>query len=71
MWVRAKEKIQLTAAQDDLAISQSVQAGSKWLAFHEENVNPALPWRLNHRLLNIRMPEERFRELFEEVKFDD
>ena len=48
MWVRAKEKIQLTATQEDLSISQSVQAGSKWLAFHEENVNPALPWRLNH-----------------------
>ena len=70
MWVRAKEKVQLTAASPDLIISQSVQQGSKWLAFHEDSVNPELPWRLNHRHLNIRMSEERFRELFEEIKHD-
>ena len=68
MWVRAKEKIQLTASQDDMMISQSVQQGSKWLAFEEPTINPALPWRLNHKHLNIRMREERFRALFEEIK---
>ena len=31
-------------------------------------INPALPWRLNHKHLNIRMREDRFRELFEEIK---
>lgn len=71
MWVRAKEKIQLTAAQDDMIISQSVQKGSKWLAFHEPNVNSSLPWRVNHRHLNIRLRKERFEEIFEEVKYDE
>ena len=67
MWVRAKEKVQLEAVATDLAITQSVQQGSKWLAFFEEDVNPDLPWRLNHKHLNIRMKEERFRELFEPI----
>ena len=67
MWVRAKEKVQLEAAASDLAITQSVQQGSKWLAFFEESINPELPWRLNHKHLNIRMREDRFCELFEEI----
>ena len=71
MWVRAKEKVQLVAESPDLIITQSVQQGSKWLAFNEEHVNAVLPWRLNHRHLNIRMSEERFRELFEEVKNEE
>lgn len=67
MWVRAKKKVQLEAISPDLTITQSVQEGSKWLAFHEENINPSLPRRLNHRHLNIRMTEDHFRELFEEI----
>ena len=61
----------VVSSRPDLIISQSVQQESKWLAFHKENVNPALPWRLNHRHLNMRMSEDRFRELFEEVKRDE
>ena len=71
MWVRAKEKIQISAAEAEIMITQSVQKGSKWLAFFEEQVNENLPWRLNHKHLNIRMKEERFRELFEEVKREE
>ena len=68
MWVRAKEKTQLTVTDGHtMLISQSVQPGSKWLAFHEPEVVPSLPWRLNHKHLNIRLPEERFKELFEEI----
>ncbi len=68
MWVRAKEKMQITASQPDLIITQSVQQGSMWLAFHEPEVNPDLPWRLNHKHLNVRMREDKFRELFEEKR---
>lgn len=71
MWVRAKEKIQLSAVASELAITQSVQKGSKWLAFYEDQIDKNLPWRLNHKHLNIRMEEERFRELFEEIKWED
>lgn len=66
MWVRAKAKTQLTAATPDLIITHSVQEGSKWLAFYEPGVCVNLPWRVNHKKLNIRVSEERFRELFEE-----
>ena len=66
MWVRAKSKTQLTAATPDLIITHSVQEGSKWLAFYEPEVEASLPWRVNHKKLNIRVNEERFRELFEE-----
>ena len=68
MWVRAKEKVQISAAQPDLVITQSIQQGSMWLAFHEPDVNPALPWRLNHKHLNVRMDEARFLALFEEKR---
>ena len=71
MWVRAKEKIQISAVEAEIAITQSVQKGSKWLAFYEEQINEKLPWRLNHKHLNIRMKEEQFRELFEEIKQED
>ena len=67
MWVRAKTKTQLTAATPDLIIKHSVQECSKWLAFYEPDVEPNLSWRVNHRKLNIRVSEERFREMFEEV----
>ena len=43
MWVRAKEKIQISAAEAEIMITQSVQKGSKWLAFFEEQVNENLP----------------------------
>ncbi len=66
MWVRAKSKTQLTAATPDLIITHSVQEGSKWLAFYEPLVCAELPWRVNHKKLNIRVTEERFRELFAE-----
>ena len=71
MWIRAKEKIQLCVAEPEIAITQSVQKGSKWLAFYEDKINENLPWRLNHKHLNTRMKEERFRELFEEIKWED
>ena len=53
MWVRVKKKIQLSEAEPKIAITQSVQKGSKWLAFYEDKINENLPWRLNHRHLNI------------------
>ena len=72
MWVRAKEKMQLVAHDPGhLQISYSVQEKQKWTAFYEPDVNPDLPWRINHRLLNIRLSEEQFRELFVEVKLQD
>lgn len=70
MWVKAKEKVQLDAVAADLAITQSVQQGSKWLAFHEEDISPYLPRRLNHKHLNIRMKKDCFSELFEEIYQD-
>lgn len=71
MWVRAKEKIQLKAAQDDCQITYSAQKGSKWTAHHEPDVVPSLPWRIQHRYFNVRLTEERFLELFEEIHFED
>ena len=68
MWVRAKDKIQLAAKQEDCQITYSTQSGSKWLAFFEPGVVPALPWRVQHKYLNVRMTEDRFRELFEETR---
>lgn len=68
---KSKRKKKLTAAQDGMIISQSVQKGSKWLAFHEPNVNSSPPWRVNHRHLNIRLRKERFEEIFEEMKYDE
>ena len=67
MWVRAKEKTQLSAVSQEIIITQSVQEGSKWLAFFEPEVVPSLPWRVNHKHLNIRISEDRFKELFEEI----
>ena len=67
MWVRAKEKTQLSAVSQDIIITQSVQEGSKWLAFYEPEIVPTLPWRVNHKHLNIRISEKRFKELFEEI----
>ena len=64
MWVRAKYKTHLTAATPEIIITHSVQEGSKWLAFHEPEVEPTLPWRVNHRKLNIRISETQFEELF-------
>ena len=69
MWVRAKNKTQLSAVSQDIIITQSVQEGSKWLAFYEPDIIPTLPWRVNHKHLNIRLNEERFRELFDEIHF--
>ena len=67
MWVRAKEKTQLSAVSQEIIITQSVQEGSKWLAFYEPEIVPTLPWRVNHKHLNIRVSESRFRELFDEI----
>lgn len=67
MWVRAKEKTQLSAVSQDIIITQSIQEGSKWLAFYEPEIVPTLPWRVNHKHLNIRVSESRFRQLFEEI----
>lgn len=67
MWVKAKTKRQISAATENIEISQSVQEGSKWLAFHEPDINAKLPWRVNHKFLNIRLTEEEFREMFEEI----
>jgi len=67
MWVRAKAKKQVSAAAGNIEISQSIQEGSKWLAFHELGINPELPWRVQHKFLNIRISEDDFREMFEEI----
>ena len=70
MWVRAKEKRQLVAHDaGTLQMTYSVQQTQKWTAFYEPDVIPDLPWRINHRLLNIRLSEREFKELFEEIKF--
>ena len=66
-WVVTKTKTVLSAVADDIAISESVQEGSKWLAFYEPEINDKLPWRVNHRHLNIRVAEDKFKELFESI----
>lgn len=68
MRVKAKQKIQLKATQQDCQIIYSAQEGSKWSAFYEPDIVPGLPWRVQHRFTNIRLPEERFKELFEDVR---
>ena len=67
MRVRAKQKIQMKAAQQNCQITYSAQEGSKWNAYYEPDFVPDLPWRVQHRFTNVRITEERFRELFEEV----
>ena len=76
MWVRAKEKIQLSAYEPgNIRISYSAQKGSKWLAFYEPGVgkdshgepDEALVWRVNRRYCNLRMTKEQFHELFEQA----
>ena len=71
MWVKIKEKTKLSAFTPDIEIMLSAQKGSKWIAFYEPDENSRLPWRLNHRHLNIRVSEEKFADLFEEVIFSD
>jgi len=69
MWVRAREKRQLVAHErGHLQISYSVQEKQKWTAYYEPTVNPDLPWRVNHRFLNIRLSDEDFKDLFVEFK---
>ena len=67
MWVRAKVKTQITSMDPAMQVTFSIQNGSKWLAFHEPDIVPDLPWRLNHKHLNVRMKEKQFLELFEEI----
>lgn len=67
MWVRAKAKKQVTAVAERIEITQSIQKGSNWIAFHEPGINPDLPWRVQHKFLNIRMAEEDFKEMFEDI----
>lgn len=67
IWVVAKAKTLLSAAAGDIIISESVQEGSKWLAFYEPEINDKLPWRVNHKHLNIRVAEDKFKELFESI----
>ena len=71
MWVRAKEKVRFEARQPDCQITYSAQKTSKWTAHYEPEIIPDLPWRLQHRYMNVRLSEERFRELFEEMKFEE
>lgn len=66
-WIVAKTKTVLSAVADDIVISESVQEGSKWLAFYEPEINDKLPWRVNHKHLNIRVAEDKFKELFESI----
>ena len=65
--VRAKRKTQVTGHEPGhMQFTYSFQEGSKWLAFYEPEYLPDLPWRLNHKFINIRLNEDRFREIFEE-----
>ena len=67
--VRAKRKTQVAGYEaGNMQFTYSFQEGSKWLAFHEPDYLPDLPWRLNHKFVNIRLAEGRFREIFEETR---
>ena len=70
-WVAAKKKTVLSAAAGDILISEAVQEGSKWLAFYEPEINEDLPWRANHKHLNIRVTEEKFNEIFDSIDRGD
>ncbi|MBR6476391.1 MAG: helix-turn-helix transcriptional regulator [Lachnospiraceae bacterium] len=70
-WVVAKKKTVLSAAAGDILISEAVQEGSKWLAFYEPEINEVLPWRANHKHLNIRVTEDKFSEIFDSIDRGD